>query len=238
MIFVTLLAIGMGLFVAPAHRQRRAVAAIEKAHGKVVYAVESADHGFFQAPQWLRDFLGDDYFKSVEEVELRMSKIDDAGLEILKDLPSLKYLDLHEAPITDAGLEHLKDMTTLQELHLGGTKIGDAGLAHLKRLTGLVRLDLTGTKISSAGLKNITGLTAPHSIWLTNTQIDDAAVEHLKGLSTLQSLWIDETNVTAAGVTKLRTALPHCFINHPSYFEWLEKTNPREPGGELHLAPF
>ena len=49
--------------------------------------------------------------------------------------------------MTDAGLEHLKGLTNLQWLDLGGISwVTDAGLEHLKGLTNLQSLDLNGPR--------------------------------------------------------------------------------------------
>ena len=49
--------------------------------------------------------------------------------------------------VTDAGLEQLKDLTQLRWLDLGGTRITDVGLEHLKGLTQLEVLSLDGTEV-------------------------------------------------------------------------------------------
>ena len=138
-----------------------AAAAIEKLGGEVVS---------------LHDGLG-----------LKVTIVNDAGLEPLKDLTALQYLYI-EGPVTDAGLKHLNGLSDLQSLSLDSTNVTDAGLEHLKGLTTLKKLRLDTPRITDAGR------------------------EHLKGLTNLQLLDLSGTNVTDEGVKKLQQALPNCKI--------------------------
>src|SRR5687768_10143976 len=96
-------AVVLGLWVAPAARERRAVEFVEGLGGHVEYADEGDEAAL--APAWLRKWLGPDYFQSVRGVAL------------------------YHTQVSDAGLAQLKELTTLEGLHLGGTQVGDAGLA-------------------------------------------------------------------------------------------------------------
>ena len=51
----------------------------------------------------------------------------------LKGLTNLQSLDLRKTKITDAGLVHLKGLNKLQWLYLMGTKVTDAGVSDLKK---------------------------------------------------------------------------------------------------------
>jgi hypothetical protein len=78
-------------------------------------------------------------------------RITDAGLEKLKGLTGLEYLDLMGQGITDAGLEHLKGLTSLKDLYLSGEGVTDQGLEHLRGLTRLRYLHLYRTGVTPAG---------------------------------------------------------------------------------------
>ncbi len=211
-IFVTLLAILLGLIVAPAERQRRAVRAIEKVGGYVEYEADGQRKALIHAPEWLQTIVGQDYFKAIIGVRLRNTKIGDAGLEHLKGLTSLKLLYLHGTKVSDTGLEHLKGLTSLEDLELSGTEIGDAGLEHLKGLTSLQQLRLSNTQISDAGLKHLKGLTSLTFLQLGNTEISDTGLEHLKGLTSLKVLDLGGTKISDTGLAKLKAELPLCAV--------------------------
>ena len=59
----------------------------------------------------------------------------------------LRELYLGGTKVTDAGLEHLKDLPELQTLDLSGTEVSDVGLEHLKGLRHLRTLDLSSTRV-------------------------------------------------------------------------------------------
>jgi hypothetical protein len=136
-----------------ARKQREGVEWIEKAGGEAIYDYE-ADPSSSGAP-WLGTLLGDDLFADVTDVRLGQSAASDVGLQHLKGLAQLRWLDLDGTGVGDAGLEHLKGLTQLRWLDLDGTGVGDAGLEHLRGLTQLQRLCLEGTKVTAAGVKKL-----------------------------------------------------------------------------------
>ena len=146
-------AVVLALWVAPAARQRRAVAFVESMGGLVEYAEEGDEAAL--APAGLREWLGRDYFQPVETVDLYGTQVSDAGLGHLEGLTALEGLDLRGTQVSDAGLVHLESLTALEVLYLGGTQVGDAGMAHLEGLTALKWLDLTVTQVSDAGFEEL-----------------------------------------------------------------------------------
>ena len=211
-VVVTLAAIGLGLIVVPAERQRRAVQAIRQVGGTVEYETDDNRQALVRAPQWLQTMIGEDYFRKVIEVSLRSKQISDSDLEHLNGLTSLRRLDLAYTQCSDTGLEHLNRLTALQTLDLSSTQISDAGLAHLQRLTALQWFDVNDTKISGAGLEHLKPLPALRYLNLNHTKTSAAALEHLQRLPALQTLDLGETELSALEVAELRAALPNCFI--------------------------
>jgi len=202
LIVVTAAGCGLGWLgwkVREARQQQAAVAAILKLGGRVSYDYQFDAAGSFLSsgappgPEWLHALLGDDFFRSVYQIDflslLRDSTLTDANLERLKGLSQLKELFLSSTHVTDAGLEHLKGLTNLEVLALGSTRVTDAGLQYLTQLTKLEALDLNCTQVSDAGL------------------------ERLKGLTRLKELSLQATKVTPAGVAELQKALPNCHID-------------------------
>lgn len=144
--------------------------------------------------------------KTLASLLMSYSKITDAGLEHLKDLP-LKTLDLTQCFwFTDAGLEHLKDLP-LNYLDLSSCHINDAGLENLKGLNQLNTLKLGWCyDITDAGLKHLEGLNQLNTLDLSwCSDITDAGLEYLKGLKQLNTLNLSRCKeITDAGLKQLK----------------------------------
>jgi len=106
--------------------------------------------------------------KPVVAVDLRNTKVTDAGLKNLAPLTQLQTLDLRETEVTDAGLTNLAPLTQLQTLYLN-TKVTDAGLKDLAPLTQLQTLDLSyAMGVTDAGLKDLAPFTQLQTLDLWN----------------------------------------------------------------------
>jgi hypothetical protein len=125
-----------------AARQQRAFDKVRSFHGK--YDVDEAspdrpvvrvDLRFYEvSDQELSDFADVlQAFPRLESLQLKSTKITDAGLAHLKALPRLRSLALENAAISDAGLEHVAALTCLEELDLQGTRVTDAGVEGILR---------------------------------------------------------------------------------------------------------
>jgi len=152
----------------------------------------------------------------LEELKIENAQVTDAGLAHLKGLVNLKELELKETQISDAGLVHLGDMTQLEVLKIKNAQVTDAGLAHLKGLVNLRKLDLEATQITDAGLVHLRGMTKLEDLKIKNTQVTDAAIEHLKALKSLKKLEVRDTNMSQAAIDELQEALPNAHIKGAS----------------------
>ena len=65
--------------------------------------------------------------QALAEIKKR-TQVTDAGLEHLKALINLQFLDLTDTQVSDAGFTHLKEMASLKYAHLYQTKVTDAGV--------------------------------------------------------------------------------------------------------------
>ncbi len=143
-------------------------------------------------------------FSQLHTLNLMGTRVTDAGLEHLTGLSQLRMLVLGYTWVTDAGLEHLKGLSQLQALALLSTRVTDVGLEHLKGLSQLRMLDVDGTRVTDAGLEHLKGLSQLRSLNIGRSRITDAGLEHLKGLTQLQELLLDGTPVTDAGLQQLK----------------------------------
>jgi len=153
-VVVTVFCVWLTIIVNRARDQKWAVDAVLELGGEVIYEHQWGVSGP-PGPEWLRRFIGDEYFFSVYRVDLDNTKADDTTLASIKRFTDLEHLTLRDNQITDAGLEHLKGLTNLYGLDLSNTKITDAGLMHLKGLTNLQLLSLDNTKITNDWLVHL-----------------------------------------------------------------------------------
>ncbi len=70
-------------------------------------------------------------------------------------MAELRQLELRFTKITDAGLTHLEGMTHLEKLNLENTNVTDVGLDHLKGLTSLRVIQIYGTRVTDGGVKKL-----------------------------------------------------------------------------------
>ena len=106
--------------------------------------------------------------------------IDDAGLVHLPAVQNLRWLNLRGTKITDAGLVSVGQCGLLTRLHLEKTAIGDAGLEHLKPLQQLEYLNLYGTAVTDAGLVHLAELKALKKVYLWQTQVTPEGAAKLR----------------------------------------------------------
>jgi len=189
-------------------------------------------------PEWLRRFLGDDYFVNVINARIStdsgllriggLSKLEqlyrlpvsggrpritDAGIKNISGLNRLVSVDLADSRITDDGLAYLEGLDQLQNLNLAYTSVTDDGLKHLADLTQLRWLNLSGTQFSGTGLKHLSGLSHLESLDLSRSMVTDEGLERVKALKSLK--WLNlaaSIQFSEESVAALRKALPDCQI--------------------------
>ncbi|MEX0612674.1 MAG: hypothetical protein WD229_11195 [Pirellulales bacterium] len=161
---------------APMNRQERVFAKVSPSQKEAAKALEAlgGEVGINE----------DDADPLILEVDFSQSKVTDADLAQLQELPSIRILNFHNTAITDEGLKHLVGLPDLVLLDLSKTKVTDKGLAQLAGFTNLKRLSLLDLPVT------------------------DASIAHLKVLKTLDSVGIRGTKITPAGVEELKRALP------------------------------
>lgn len=120
-------------------------------------------------------------------VELAGDRVTDAGLELLRRLPTPDELRVIACNVTDAGLAHLEGLRGLKGLLLVSDKITDVGLAHLEGLRGLKELQLMSPEITDAGLTHLQPLEALEELTLV-CSVTDAGMKHLTPLKRLRAL--------------------------------------------------
>src|SRR5687767_6539500 len=119
LIVITLSAIFLGNWTYRAGRQKKAVQQIAQQGGQVRYDYQSRGAKESQWPKWLRESIGEDYFRTVEEVSFgdvlreRDVSLSDRDAIVFSDMPRLKKLSLWNTDITTEGLEFLRSLHRL-----------------------------------------------------------------------------------------------------------------------------
>jgi tRNA A-37 threonylcarbamoyl transferase component Bud32/Leucine-rich repeat (LRR) protein len=86
-------------------------------------------------------------------LDLRGTRITDAGMKHLAGLKNLGWLVLAQLPITEAGLKHLAGLTNLGRLDLGNLPITEVGVHHLAGLKNLRELQFSSLQVTDAVLE-------------------------------------------------------------------------------------
>lgn len=141
----------------------------------------------------------------VVALDLTAAWITDSDLEPVSRMVTLERLSLAETRITDAGLERLRQLPNVRELDLYFAEFfTDDGLAFIARWPKLERLNLRGTKITSRAFEHLAKMTALRSLDISYSQIDDAGVDLLTELPALERLALGGTRIGLVALASLK----------------------------------
>lgn len=118
------------------------------------------------------DFVVLENLNQLRDLYLTGADVEDIGLAaLLKSARSLKNLTIIDSPINDAGMGQIGKLTELKHLTLQNIRITDSGLSHLRNLSKLDSLQLFEVDISDAGIKYLKELKNVGVIWIRGTRI-------------------------------------------------------------------
>ncbi len=155
-------------------------------------------------PESLHDLLAK-YEREIEfsdctpdgRVNLAMTDVTDAELDLLVCHPGFSHLDLAHTQISDAGLESVGQMLSLESLRLEGTRITSDGIRSLGSLFKLSSLHIGDSGFDWLGKRPIPPGDVPREM-----QIGNDALEHLESLIALQDLTLTRTHVNDDGLLR------------------------------------
>jgi hypothetical protein len=127
--------------------------------------------------------------------DLSAVTVTDELMEKVAELKHLKELILSHSKVTDAGLKYLENMP-LVKLDLSGTTVSDAGLDSIAKIPTLFRLDLSKTRVTDAGMKKLENNQELNIISVNGTAITDEGIKILQRCKGLKRLYVGQTRVT------------------------------------------
>jgi hypothetical protein len=192
----TCVSIAVGLFARYARQRWAAFAAIRQAGGDVQMSVGD--------PGRLEKWFGAELFGTVNNVDLRKGKADNALLAQIAVLKELRRLDLSNADIDDDGLRRIGHLP-LRELWLQETKITDTSAATLSRFKSLNFLQLNATSVSDVFLERLDPLSELEDLGLRGTHVTGAGMKYLSRHPKLKKVDVYMTEVDDSGVAHLVT---------------------------------
>ena len=151
------------------------------------------------------------YLRQMEKLTsleiFRCENFDSSGVVELKGL-KLNRLTLRGIPVDDVGMEVFRELPTLKRLYLHELpSVSDVGMLNIGYLKDLEILDVWDVPLSDKSMVTIAKLSALKTLTLRETNITDAGLGFLLGLPKLESLKLDgNANVTPTGIQKLRDA--------------------------------
>ena len=127
----------------------------------------------------VRSVAADDPSKEID-FHLSGKDLTDDGLANVAQVEGVIWLNLKDTKITDAGLKHLANLKGLKKLHLERTAVTDDGLDNLAHLSDLEYLNLYDTKVSDAGLDKLAGLKNLKQLYLWKSATTEEGADRLK----------------------------------------------------------
>jgi len=212
---VTLFAVWLAMVVNRVNGQKRSVAEIVKAGGRIQFDYQRDPAGQRipdaepPAPVWLRKLMGEDYFRKVVVVDFATpssgpSKVNGEGLSCFESLPDVEWIDLDQNRAVPAeGLVHLRNLKNLRVISMYRCNVSGVGFVHLAQLPHLQRLALSYTPLTPDGVAQLGKLRTLESLSMAHTAITDDDLAALTSLRNLKLLWIDNTAVTDRGLAHI-----------------------------------
>ncbi len=131
----------------------------------------------------------------LKRLSMRGSAMTDRGLEEIKHMENLEYLNLANTPITDNGLVQIIGLNKLKELDLSGDQVGSTAAYIIAKWPNLQVLSLNKTLVTDSIVIFLGQNKALKSLSVVDCKIGDAAIKGLSK-STLKELHLDGTLVT------------------------------------------
>ncbi len=157
--------------------------------------------GGIRLPIWIRDAVGESYFRRIRNVRFRDSSLEDANLGLLEDLRGAQSLDVRNSKITARGLAFLPIVPEMNTIHLQWEQLSPESVSRLNQQPDLHTVQVTyPVKFPT---QTVNGIATP--------KLDPPPVQTLSGFTTIERLILELDNVNpqcmevVASLPELRT---------------------------------
>lgn len=136
----------------------------------------------------------------LKSVNVRNTRLSDAGIAALASSRSLERLDLRLSDVGDVGLSSLTAQSSLKSLQLSRSHVGGEGFRFACRHFPLKFLDAAHLDLEDKDLVDLPSLTEIEFLDLSHNQLTDAGTTSLSSLPRLEALQIRYNQLTDAGL--------------------------------------
>ncbi len=154
------------------------------------------------------------FLSHLSELEyLSLAKTDvGPGVAVVEQFPKLRQLNLVDTKIDDAVLESVGRVRTLRKLWLQHQEITDVGLRHLRQLEVLESFGFDGT-VTAEGLAYLARLSRLDSLYLDGVKgLDSECFDVLIGMTQLKHLEVREGEVIPGELARFERRRPDCDV--------------------------
>lgn len=153
------------------------------------------------------------YLRSLRNLSLSYSGIDDDCFDYLLNLIRLEYLELAgNTDISNISIEKIHALKALKHLGLNSTSISDDALSSVALCEHLEELQLMDTAITNIGVSKICQLHSLCSLDLSGTDVNENCVGDIVKLRHLSRLDLRDLDFSDDAIIELKKYLPNCQI--------------------------
>ena len=244
LVVITVLCVWLGFTVNAARRQKAALTAIQCVGGQFAFDYQHLtprgriDEAAFDpkatapGPAWLREWIGDDYFRTPLAVYFENALLTESDLAQLANLPKLRLVDIRNTKIVPEGSVNRAatgpaksvnvdpfaanpiDAGQQQPLQAANARpIRDNDLAVLAELKDLRQFSIIDADISGAGLQYLVNLTHLESLCLANSNVQDEGMEFIGKLASLEELARCGARISDGAMRPLQNLMKLKYLN-------------------------
>lgn len=144
-----------------------------------------------KVPEFLREWLGDDFWSEVRSAcasRRQTSRATKVICEICGQFSELRDFEINSDYLDFEQIAAWPHFRNLETLAIHSTNLTDANLASIGQVTQLRMLELTAPEVTDAGFNQLAGLTQLESLHLDNTSIRGNQLLQLSGFPRLEQL--------------------------------------------------